>query len=98
MSTNRILHVIGVDPDSTHLDPAVCASVEFQVAVRTQADAVAGTVHAPAGFGSERIGQETIRGACWTLLIAARHARSAKVQFSYRPLRHGLHFLVQNVS
>src|SRR5262245_13895615 len=52
------------------------------MAVRETANQVTGAVQASAGDGTERIGNEPLRGKFGTFVVAARHAFAADIELT----------------
>ncbi|GGV31221.1 hypothetical protein GCM10010245_50550 [Streptomyces spectabilis] len=77
----RRLDLAGFDAEAAHLDLAVDAAEELELAFGVAAAAVAGAVEAGAGR-AEGVGDEAGRGQSWAAVVAAGHAVPADVQLA----------------
>jgi hypothetical protein len=86
-----------LDAIAADLHLRVVAAEKFDPAIGPPAAEITTAIHPRAGFGGERIAEETLPGQLGAVQIAARHARAADVDLSGHTHRHRLSVRVEDV-
>src|SRR5262249_19766883 len=72
-------------------------SQEFQVAIGQIADTIAGAIEFPIAIGRKRISHKASGGEGRLVVVTARNAFSANVEFARNPHGYGLHAVIEHV-
>ncbi|CAE6866728.1 hypothetical protein R69658_07906 [Paraburkholderia aspalathi] len=96
MAQQRRAHFAGFDTKTAQLHLCIVAAEIGELAIRQPSRDIAGAIQTRAGK-TERIGNETLGGQCWTICIATRETGAPDIQFALRVWRNRIQIGIEQM-